>query len=86
MIFRFLAWLLILVFVLFFVVFNFEPKVVVKIFPGVYLENVPLAVVIIISFILGLLLGLMIAFIQILKYKLQLEKLSKEIKSSSKNF
>lgn len=85
MIFRLLAWLLILVFVLFFVVFNFEPKVVVTIFPGVYLENVPLAVVIIISFILGLLLGLMIAFIQILKYKLQLEKLSKEIKFSSKN-
>lgn len=78
MILRLLGWLFILIFVLFFTVFNFEPKVVVILFPGVYLENVPLAVVIIISFVLGLLAGLIITLVQVLKYRLQLEKLLRE--------
>lgn len=85
MILRLLGWLFILIFVLFFTVFNFEPKVMVTLFPGVYLENIPLAVVIIISFVLGLLSGLIITFIQALKNRLKLEKLLKEKQDRSQD-
>jgi len=53
--FKLLPWIILLLLVVFFVVFNVEPKVTVHLLPGVVLENIPLALVIIISFVLGVL-------------------------------
>ncbi len=67
---RLILWIVILLAVVFFVVFNVEPKVTVHLFPGVTLENVPLALVIIVSFVLGLLFGLTFALFQMLKRRI----------------
>jgi len=53
--FKLLLWIILLLLVVFFVVFNVEPEVTVHLLPGVVLENIPLALVIIISFVLGVL-------------------------------
>ncbi len=74
---RIIIWILIILLITFFIVFNIEPKVRVYLFPGITLENIPLALVIIISFILGLLSGMIIFLGQIVKYQLELRKAKK---------
>ncbi len=78
MVIRLIIWIIITLSVVFFVVFNVEPKVQVHLLPGVTLENIPLALVIIISFILGLLAGMILFLGQIIKYQLELRKTRKE--------
>ncbi|MCD6489645.1 MAG: LapA family protein [Thermodesulfobacterium sp.] len=78
MVIRLIIWIIITLSVVFFVVFNVEPKVQVHLLPGVTLENIPLALVIIISFILGLLAGMILFLGQIIKYQLELRKVKKE--------
>lgn len=74
---RIIIWILIILLITFFIVFNIEPKVRVYLFPGITLEDIPLALVIIISFILGLLSGMIIFLGQIVKYQLELRKTKK---------
>ncbi|WP_038054816.1 LapA family protein [Thermodesulfobacterium hydrogeniphilum] len=80
MIFRLILWIVIILLIVFFVIFNVEPRVQVHLFPGATLENIPLALVIIISFILGLLSGVILSLSQIIKYKLEIRKLQKQNK------
>ncbi len=81
---KIIIWVVIVLSITFFVVFNVEPKVKVSLLPGFTLEEIPLALVIIISFILGLLSGLLIFLSELLRSKLKLSKLEKEIKELSK--
>ena len=83
MIFRLIIWIIITLLIVFFVVFNIEPRVQVHLFPGMTLENIPLALVIIISFILGLLAGMILFLGQIIKYQLELRRVKKEKISES---
>ncbi len=83
MIFRLIFWIIIILIVAFFVVFNVQPQVKVHILPGFTLENIPLALVIIISFILGMLSGVILSLSQVIKYKLEIRKLKKEQKFTS---
>jgi uncharacterized integral membrane protein len=69
--FKLILWIILLLLVVFFVVFNVEPKVTVHLLPGVALENIPLALVIIVSFVLGLLFGLSFSLVQMLKRSLR---------------
>jgi putative membrane protein len=69
--FKLILWIILLLLVVFFVVFNVEPKVTVHLLPGVALETIPLALVIIVSFVLGLLFGLSFSLIQMLKRSLR---------------
>lgn len=78
--FRILLWVIMLLLVTFFVVFNVEPKVSVYLLPGFTLEGIPLALVIIVSFLLGLLFGSFIFFAQLLKAKMKINHLEKELK------
>lgn len=84
---RLILWIIIVLLIAFFVIFNVEPKVQIHLFPGITLENIPLALVIIISFILGLLSGMILFLGQIIKYQLELRKAKKqsfsEIKTES---
>ncbi len=85
MIFRLIFWIVIILLVAFFVIFNVEPKVQVHLFPGATLENIPLALVIIVSFILGLLSGVILSLSQVIKYKLKIRKLEKQEKLRSES-
>lgn len=78
MVIRLIIWIIFTLLVVFFVIFNFEPKVQVYFFPGVVLENIPLALVIVISFILGLLAGIILLLGEVIKYKWELRKIKKE--------
>jgi len=78
MLFRLILWIIIILCVVFFVIFNVEPKVQVHLLPGMTFENIPLALVIIVSFILGLLSGVIISLSQVIKYKMELRKLNKQ--------
>ncbi len=69
--FKIILWIILLLLVVFFVVFNVEPKVTVRLLPGVALEDIPLALVIIVSFVLGLLFGLSFSLVQMLKRSLR---------------
>jgi len=82
MLLRLIIWILIVLLIVFFVIFNVEPKVKVTLFPGVFLRNIPLALVIIISFFIGLLSGALISFTQIVKHKLELRKLKKQLEKA----
>ncbi len=84
MLFRLVLWIAIILIIVFFVIFNVEPKVEVTLFPGVVLQNIPLALVIIISFFIGLLCGALISFTQIVKHKLELRKLRKQLEKTEK--
>ncbi|QER42484.1 LapA family protein [Thermodesulfobacterium sp. TA1] len=77
--FRLIVWLILILVVVFFVVFNVDPKVKLHLLPGVTLENIPLALVIIISFTLGVLFGIMVSITQMIKLKLEIRKLHKEV-------
>jgi len=77
--FRLIVWLILILVVVFFVVFNVDPKVKLHLLPGVTLENIPLALVIIISFTLGVLFGIMVSITQMIKLKLEIRKLQKEV-------
>ncbi len=81
---RLIIWIIITLFIVLFVVFNVEPKVNVYILPGVTLENIPLALVIIISFILGLLAGMILFLGQIIKYQLELRRARKHAHTETK--
>ena len=81
---KLLLWIVILLLVVLFVAFNVDPKVTVHLLPGISLEGIPLALVIIFSFVLGLLLGLLLVYPKLLKAKLQiyqLERKTKDIKA-----
>ncbi|MFN4197222.1 MAG: lipopolysaccharide assembly protein LapA domain-containing protein [Caldimicrobium sp.] len=78
--FKFLLWIILLILVVFFVAFNVNPKVTVHLFPGVSLTDIPLALVIIFSFLLGLLLGLLLLYPKLLKANYQLHRLEKKLK------
>ncbi len=78
MLFRLILLVIIIGLVVFFVVFNVEPRVVVHLIPGYTLQNIPLGVVIIVSFLLGLILGALISFPQIIKTRFQIRTLRKE--------
>lgn len=78
--FRLILWIIILLIFTFFVVFNVEPKVTIHLFPGVSLEGMPLALVIIISFLLGLLSGALILFPKLLKANIKISQLEKNLK------
>ncbi|MEZ0343859.1 MAG: LapA family protein [Caldimicrobium sp.] len=78
--FRLILWVIILLLVTFFVVFNVEPKVSVHLLPGFTLEGIPLSLVIIVSFLLGLLFGALIFFPQLIKAKMRINHLEKELK------
>ncbi len=80
MIFRLILWIIIILCVVFFVVFNVEPRVQVHLFPGMTIQNIPLAIVIIVSFVFGLLCGVILSLSQVIKYKMQLRKLNKKLK------
>lgn len=75
---KLILWLIIILLITFFVVFNVEPKVTVHLFPGVSLEGMPLALVIIVSFILGLLSGLLLALPRLIKAQYRVHQLEKE--------
>ncbi|MGC8872562.1 MAG: LapA family protein [Caldimicrobium sp.] len=81
--FRIILWLIIIVLITFFVVFNVEPKVDVHLFPSVTLQGMPLALVIILSFILGLLCGMLILLPELIRSKIKLSQLEKERNKSS---
>ncbi|PMP60770.1 MAG: DUF1049 domain-containing protein [Caldimicrobium thiodismutans] len=81
--FRIILWLIIIILITFFVVFNVEPKVDVHLFPGVTLQGMPLALVIILSFILGLLCGMLILLPELIRSKIKLSQLEKERSKSS---
>ncbi|MGC9109337.1 MAG: LapA family protein [Caldimicrobium sp.] len=81
--FRIILWLIIIILITFFVVFNVEPKVDVHLFPGVTLQAMPLALVIILSFILGFLCGMLILLPQLIKSKIKLSQFEKERSKSS---
>jgi len=81
--FRIILWLIIIVLITFFVVFNVEPKVDVHLFPSVTLQGMPLALVIILSFILGLLCGMLILLPELIRSKIKLSQLEKERSKSS---
>lgn len=74
---KLLVWIILLILVVLFVVFNVDPKVNVYLLPGVSLEGIPLALVIIFSFLIGLLLGLLIIYPQLLKAKFKLYQMEK---------
>jgi len=78
MVFRLIFWVAIILLVAFFVIFNVEPKVEVHVVPGKTLHDIPLALVIIVSFVVGLLCGVVLSLSQIIKYKLETRKLKKE--------
>ena len=78
MIIRIIFWIAIILVIAFFVIFNIEPRVEVHLLPGKKIENIPLALVIIISFVIGLLSGVLFSFSQIIKYKLENRKIRKE--------
>ncbi|MCS7279641.1 MAG: LapA family protein [Thermodesulfobacteriaceae bacterium] len=75
MYFKLIFWIIVILLITFFVIFNVEPKVRIFLFPGITLENMPLALVIIISLILGFLSGLLLAFSNILKLQRKIKKL-----------
>lgn len=81
---RLILWIIIILFIVFFVIFNVEPKVNIHLFPGVILENIPLALVIFISFILGLLSGIILSLGQIIKYQLEIRKAKKKSHTEQK--
>ncbi len=85
MVIRLIVWIIITLLIVFFVIFNVEPRVQVHLLPGFTLENIPLALVIIVSFILGLLAGMILFLGQIIKYKLELRKLKKKENSLSQS-
>jgi putative membrane protein len=58
--------------------------VTVHLLPGVALENIPLALVIIVSFVLGLLFGLSFSLVQMLKRSLRKSK-QNELKQDKSN-
>jgi uncharacterized integral membrane protein len=80
--FRIILWVVILLLVTFFVVFNVEPKVKVHLFPGVSLVDIPLSLVIIVSFLLGLLLGALLFFPQLLRARMRINHLERELKKT----
>jgi len=84
MLFRLILWVILILAVVFFVIFNVEPRVQVHLLPGFTLENIPLALVIIVSFILGLLAGVILSLSQIIKYKMKIRKLEKMASTSVK--
>lgn len=80
--FKFFLWIIILILVVLFVAFNIDPKVTVRLLPGISLTEVPLALVIIFSFLLGLLLGLLLLYPKLLKTNYQLHRLEKKLRES----
>ncbi len=76
---RIIFWIILVLGLTLFVVFNVEPKVTVHLLPGVSLEGMPLALVIMVSFLLGLLFGLLILFPQIIRARLRENQLTKEL-------
>jgi len=84
MVIRLILWIIVILLVVFFVIFNVEPKVKVHLFPGITLENIPLALVIIISFILGLLSGMILFLGQLIKYQLELRRVKKQTQNRNK--
>ncbi len=75
---RLILWIIVILLVAFFVIFNVEPKIKVHLLPGITLEDIPLALIIIISFILGLLSGIILFLGQLIKYQLELRKVKKQ--------
>lgn len=82
--FRILIWIVILTYFAFFVVFNVDPKVKVHLLPGIILEDIPLALVIVFSFILGLLLGLLIVYTKLFRAQLRIYQLEKQVKEAER--
>ncbi|GEM_PF-710777 len=78
MVVRLVFWVAIILLVAFFVIFNVEPRVEVHVLPGKSIQDIPLALVIIISFVAGLLSGVILSLSQIIKYKLEGRRLRKE--------
>ncbi len=76
---RIIFWIILVLGLTLFVVFNVEPKVTVHLLPGVSLEGMPLALVIMVSFLLGLLFGLLILFPQLYRARLRENQLTKEL-------
>ncbi len=82
--FRLLIWIIFLVLFALFIAFNINPKVTVSLFPGVALQDIPLALVIIFSFILGLLSGLLIIYPKLFRSQLKAHQLEKRLKELEK--
>ncbi|MFN3920920.1 MAG: lipopolysaccharide assembly protein LapA domain-containing protein [Caldimicrobium sp.] len=80
---KLLLWIIFLILIVLFVVFNVDPKVSVRLLPGVSLEGIPLALVIIFSFILGFLLGLLLVYPQLLKAKFKMYQWERKARLSN---
>ncbi len=80
--FRIILWVVILLLVTFFVVFNVEPKVNVHLLPGFTLVDIPLSLLIIVSFLLGLLFGSLLFFSQLLRARMRIHHLEGELKKT----
>ncbi|MFN4131475.1 MAG: lipopolysaccharide assembly protein LapA domain-containing protein [Caldimicrobium sp.] len=80
---KLLLWIIFLILIVLFVVFNVDPKVTVHLLPGVSLEGIPLALVIIFSFILGFLLGLLLVYPQLLKAKFKIYQWERKARLSN---
>ncbi len=77
MYFRLILWIIGIILITFFIIFNVEPRVKVFLLPGIILENIPLSLVIIISIILGFLLGLLLGFFKVITLQRKIKKLEK---------
>lgn len=75
---RLIFWIIIILIITFFIIFNVEPRVNIFILPGITLKDMPLALVIIISIILGFISGLLVAFSKIIILQRKIKQLEKE--------
>lgn len=77
---KLLVWIIFIILFALFIAFNVYPKVTVTLFPGASLQDIPLALVIIFSFILGLLSGLLVIYPKLLRFQLKIHQLEKKVR------
>jgi len=82
---KLIVWLLILLAVAYFVSMNTTPNVSVNILPTLKTPEIPLALVIIVSIIIGAVLILFFAITDWISYKIDKIKLNRNIKQLSKD-
>ncbi len=81
---KLILWLIILLAVAYFVSMNTSPKVSVNILPTLKTPEIPLALVIIVSIIIGAILILIFTITDWISYKIDKIKLNRNIKSLEK--
>ncbi|NPA16720.1 LapA family protein [Persephonella sp.] len=81
---KLIIWLIILLAVAYFVSMNTSPSVSVNILPTLKTPEIPLALVIIVSIIIGAVLILLFAITDWIAYKIDRMKLSRKLKQNEK--